>query len=499
MITAGFGGGAHHGCVALADGPLLLGVCEQERVTRTRSAGFNGSGLPDEAFDLMLQRLGRSRRDVGRYVLADPGYGHGGRRALERVDHHLAHACAAYLSSPFSSAAILVCDHEEPKISVWEGHGSSISRVDWPWTGPGLADIYSRCAGAFGFPHDTGSQRFEGLARLQPDTPADGFGRWIALEDDHLDVDAALEAVIEERLAGERDPGSPARASAAAALQAHIGRLFLNLLARLRRVTACESLCVAGSFFYHSSMNTLARRSGLFRDVFVPVDPGNAGLAVGTALHVTGSAPQRVSPFLGPAYTAEETKEVLDNCKLVYSWELEDDAIDAAVRALLAGRLVGWFDGAMEWGPRALGARCIFANPQAPYVLENLNRFLKRREPWRGYAVSGLEEAVGTYFDGPAAAPFMECDYRPRDPGLFRHMLPRPTAAIRVQTVGRAALPRFRRLLEAFARASGMPFLINTSFNGFHEPIVCSPRDAVRVFYGSGIDLLVVDRFVLNK
>ena len=193
-------------------------------------------------------------------------------------------------------------------------------------------------------------------------------------------------------------------------------------------------------------------------------------------------------------------QEVLDNCKLQYSWESEEGAVQAAVRALKEGRLVGWFDGPMEWGPRALGARCILANPQAPYVLENLNHFLKQREPWRGYALSGLQDAVAEHFDGPAEAPFMECDYRPRDPGRFRDILPSRDAAVRLQTVASdGGLPLFRRLLEAFREATGLPFLVNTSFNGFHEPIVCSPRDAVRVFYGTGLDLLVVNQFVIRK
>ena len=499
MITAGLGGGARNGSVALAAGGGLLGVCEQERVTRTRNAGFNGSGLPDEALDAMLQRLGRSRRDVGRYIVADCDTIAETTQPVERLDHHLAHACVAYLSSPFTAAAILVCDHENPKVSVWRGHDGQVERVDWPWSGPGFADLYSRCARAFGFLHDAGDQRFEALARLNPDTNADPFAKFFSFQKDRLEAHPLLEAAIEHHIAGETDAGSAVRASAAAALQSELGGVFLDLLAEIRRVTDCEDLCVAGSYFYHSSVNTLARRSGLFREVFVPVDPGNAGLSVGAALHATGATPSVVSPFLGPAYTAQEIKEVLDNCKLQYSWELEEDVIGAAVRALMQGRLVGWFDGAMEWGPRALGARCILANPQAPYVLENLNHFLKRRAPWRGYAVSGPENAVAGYFEGPSQAPFMECDFRPRDPSLFRQMLPRSGAAIRVQTVGRTAPPRFRRLLQVFGEASGMPFLINTSFNGFHEPIVCSPRDAVRVFYGSGIDLLVMDRFVLNK
>jgi carbamoyltransferase len=144
-----------------------------------------------------------------------------------------------------------------------------------------------------------------------------------------------------------------------------------------------SDLCLAGSLFYNTHFCTVAKTSGLFDRVFVPVNPGNSGLAVGTALHASGASPTQTSPFLGPSYDAEEIKATIDNCKLTYDWVGEHGAVTRAVDALRRGSLVGWFNGAMEWGPRALGARCIFANPFAPYVLENLNRFLKHREPWR--------------------------------------------------------------------------------------------------------------------
>jgi carbamoyltransferase len=132
-------------------------------------------------------------------------------------------------------------------------------------------------------------------------------------------------------------------------------------------------------------------------------------------------------------------------------------------------------------------------------VLENLNGFLKRRQSWRGYGLSVAKEAMGDYFDGPASAPFMESDYRVRDAARFKHALPAPGSTVRVHGVDRRSPPRFRRLLEAFGAVTGVPCLVNTSFNGFHEPIVCSPRDAVRVFYGSGVDMLALDQFVLVK
>jgi carbamoyltransferase len=498
-ITAGLGGVARHGCVALMSGQQLVGVCAQERVTRIRSAGFNATGLPDEALDVLLQRIRRDRSDVARYVLAEALHEPAGAGSFERVDHHYAHACAAYLSSHFSSATIVVCDHEAPKVSVWQGCGASVTGVEWPWTGSGFADLYSRCAGAFGFVSEAGDQRLEALARLRPHSRDETLASLLAGDGNSLTIDPALERSIERCLAGESKAGGPSSVHCAASLQARIGELLLEFLTRVRRKTGSNNLCVAGSLFYHSSINTMVKHAGLFNDVFVPVDPGNGGLAVGTALLAESCAPRPVSPFLGPAYSAYEMKEILDNCKLQYSWESEEGTIAAAVRALQQGTIVGWFDGSMEWGPRALGARCILANPFSPYVLENLNRFLKRREPWRGYALSGLIESVTEHFDGPSKASFMECDYRPREAGRFRHVLPSPEAAIRVQTVDSSAPPRFRRLLQAFGAATGVPFLVNTSFNGFHEPVVCSPRDAVRVFYGTGLDLLALDQFVLRK
>lgn len=499
-LTAGLGGAVRHGCVALVNCQHVVGACEQERVTRVRGAGFNGTGLPDEALDTLLERMGQDRGEVTKYAIAERSQA---RRdeTLAQLDHHLAHACASYLSSPFSSAAIVVCDHEAPKVSVWRGNDGEVTRVDWPWHGPGFAELYSDCAGVFGFKSEAGGQRFEGLARLSPDRQDDRLRSLLDGDGNSLTAQSGWRDTVRGWLPGGPDaqPGSRATAALASMLQTRAGELFMGLLERVHEHSGDMPLCLGGDFFYHSSMNTLAKRANLFPEVFIPVNPGNAGLAVGTALHVSGAKPQPVSPFLGPAFQPHEIKETLDNCKLRYDWVSEADAISTTVDAVRRGMLVGWFDGAMEWGPRALGARCILASPFAPYVLENLNRFLKRREPWHGYALSGLAEFVGKHFAGPMDSPFMECDYRPLDAERFRHILPTPQATLRIQTVGQNAPPRFRKLLKAFGEVTGLPFLVNTSFNGFHEPIVCTPRDAVRVFYGSGLDMLVLDNFVITK
>jgi carbamoyltransferase len=290
------------------------------------------------------------------------------------------------------------------------------------------------------------------------------------------------------------------RAALAAALQSRIGELLVEILSRVKRsVPHRRRACLGGSLFYNSHINSRVRLGGLFDEVYIPVQPGNAGLALGAALHVAARKPQAVAPFLGPSYGPDEVKATLDNCKLTYRWESEAEVIALATRALAKGHLVAWFEGPMEYGARALGARSILASPFSPYVLDNLNRFLKHREPWRGYALSGLTDSVREHFEGPASAPFMECDYTPKDRDKFRHVLPARDAAVRVHTVGSEGPPLFRALLRAFGDATGYPILVNTSFNGFLEPIVCNPRDAIRVFYGTGIDMLVFGQFVLTK
>ncbi len=498
MMIAGIGGGARHGSVALAIDGHLVAALSQEAAVRVRGAGVNASGVPDEALGLLLERTGRSRSEVTRLVAAT-ATGTAVAAGIEAVPHERAHASTAYRTSPFAAATVIVCDDSSPDVTVWTGDGGTLRQVPWRAQGPGFAPVLHRFATAFGFRTPAGTQRLEALARLQPDGRDPLLEAAVDAGDDGLRIDPGLDQRIADRGATDRFQDVTPRARAAAALQSRLGDLVVQLVEAVHAQVGGTDLCLGGTLFYNSSINTRVRQSGVFERVFVPVDPGDSGLGVGAALEALGRAPAATTPFLGPGYSAEETKAVLDNCKLQYDFESEEQAVREAVQALGEGHLVGWFEGGMEWGPRALGARSILASPTAPYVLENLNRFLKHREPWRGYALSCLDEGVAEHFDGPASSPFMECEYRPRDAARFREVLPSAAATVRVQTVGADGLPLFRRLLEVWGERSGVPCLVNTSFNGFHEPVVCTPRDAVRVFYGSGLDVLIMNQFVLRK
>ena len=494
-LYVGLGGVTRNACVTLCEGSQIIGICEQERITRVRGAGCGETGLPEEALDELLRRSGRTRDEVTAFVLAE-SLGTPESNVV-RLNHHLAHACSAFLPSPFDSAAIVVCDDEPPQVSVWDGDRNTITQIEWPWRGNGFSEVYSQFAQAFGFAAGGHEQRMEALARLNPAHRDRRATELLALEPDQLRLQPDWRARIENWIgAGELCN----RAAVAAALQSRIGELLLEFLAEVkRRAPARRTLCVGGTLFSNSHFNSVLKRCDGFDEAFIPINPGNAGLSVGAALHASGQVRATINPFLGPSYSAEEIKATLDNCKLTYRWASETEIVETAVQAIQEGRLVALFDGPMEWGPRALGARSIVANPFAPYVLNNLNQFLKRRDMWRGYALSGLESAIHEHFEGPDSSPYMECDYVPKDRRTFRHVLPEPKAAVRIQTVGSDAQPRFVALLRAFGEASGIPILVNTSFNGIREPIVCSPNDAVRVFFGSGLDVLALGNFIVSK
>ena len=378
---------------------------------------------------------------------------------------------------------------------------TGLAPTDFTWQGPSPAEIYSATAAAFGFDDEGQEHRIEALARLGAGACTEAAESLIGFDGQRLTIEPQYQARVAEWL-GSNGNMQPLlrRAEIADGIQRRLGRILIDLLERLRSDDVPSNLCITGGLFYNSYFTTLIAQSGLFQSTFVPINPGNAGVAVGSSLAVDVPQPRgaNLSPFLGPEYDPFEIKAVLDNCKVPYDYVDDGAVIARTVGALLKGKLVGWFQGRMEWGARALGNRSILANPHNPYTLENLNIFLKQRELHRSYGVSVCLEDAPAYFEGEPASPFMEFEFEARDPDLFRTLMPVKRTRLRVQTVDHAPA-LFRRLLKTFGQASGLPVLVNTSFNGFHEPIVCTPRDAVRVFYGTGLDMAVIGNFVLEK
>jgi carbamoyltransferase len=422
-----------------------------------------------------------------------------------RYAHHQAHAATAFYTGAFDRALVVVCDTQAPEVSVWAGDGAALQPIDVGWRGPGFAAVFSRLTRAAGMESGVDEYRVEALARLGVDRGTDPPHEWFTYRGGAIGVTDAFEERVSDALGDAVDRhGAIGRGIALGAIQRRMGEVLVEFLRDLAKRSDHDRLCLAGGFFFNTYFNTIIKESRLFDEVFVPVNPGNGGIAAGVALaRGIEAAGMRapiapVSPFLGPEFASHEIKAVLDNCKLSYDYLDDTQVVSAAVESLMRGELVGWFRGRLEWGPRALGNRTIFANPRAPYVLENLNRYLKHRDVHRAYGFVACADDTPQYFDGPARSPYMECEYRFRDPDAFASIRPPGLARARVQTVERDP-PLLRDLLKAFGRASGLPVLVNTSFNGFHEPVVCDPRDAVRVFYGTGVDVLIVGNFLLRK
>jgi carbamoyltransferase len=268
-----------------------------------------------------------------------------------------------------------------------------------------------------------------------------------------------------------------------------------------------ENLCLAGGLALNVLLVAALERCGRWKNVFVQPAAGNAGTALGAVLHAwhhTCGQTKRVlfrDLCLGPSFTAEQTKQVLENCKLNFRYLLTSgEMIQTAVREIQDQKIVAWMQGRMEFGPRALGNRSILASPLNPYSTENLNIYIKHREPFRKFAASVPEEVVDNYFEVGPNARFLATVGRVRAEHrkLFESAI-LGGDLVRVHTVRRQENPLFWELLQAAGETTGPPVLYNTSFNLFGDPLVCTPRDAVRSFYSSGIDALFVGNFFLEK
>jgi len=298
------------------------------------------------------------------------------------------------------------------------------------------------------------------------------------------------------------------RRNLAHSLQKHLEHAVLALAESVRREHGADALCLAGGVTSNSLLVSRLERESGYKHIFVQPAAGNAGCGIGAALFHWHNQLNQGRPevlenvFLGPEYTDHEVKPVLDNCKLAYRYIIsEDKLLDEVSKLLNQGNIVGWFQGRAEFGPRSLGARSILATPLLVHMKENLNLFVKHRETSRPFAASVPEERAEEFFEkcSPLSR-FLLTVSRVRNDK--RHLIPAAwfsDGMARVHTVSRKTSPLYWRLLNKFGEKTGIPILVNTSFNLFGEPIVCTPREAVRGYYCSGIDALAINNFLIQK
>jgi carbamoyltransferase len=423
------------------------------------------------------------------------------------VPHHLAHAASAFLPSPFDRAAIMTLDGrgEIATTSYAAGEGNAMTALGEVRMPHSLGIFYEEVTGHLGFLHSSDEYKVMALASSGRPTYADALRRAIRVGEDGSYT--VCPPPLAELFGPARDRGGPLEQrhfDIAKSLQVVLEETVLALASWLYERTALPDLCLAGGVALNCVMNARLRDEGPFRRIWVQPAAGDAGTALGAALLVDADVRRdtvrkyrMASALLGPSFGDGEIAAFLDWCKLPYR-RLAD--VPAETADLLArDKVVGWFQGAMEFGPRALGARSILASPIHASMQARLNE-IKDREDFRPVAPAVIEEKADDWFVSAQRSPFMlfVFDVRPEKAGRIpavRHI----DGTARIQTVARQDHPLYYDLLAAFERRTGVPVLVNTSFNTRGEPIVCTPRDAVESFLTSPLDVLVIGSFLVEK
>lgn len=462
------------------------------------------------------------------------------RAQFHRIEHHTAHLASAFFVSPFDRAAVLsadglgdfasfMCaDGEGPKMRV-------LGEVAFPHS---LGMYYTALTQYLGFWKFGDEYKVMGLAAYGQPEYLDEFRRIVRAhgpfsfrlgldyfahqsqgpemswrESDRTPVLGRLfSPYLEKRLGAARKAEEPLTArhyNLAASMQAALEEVLIACWNGLAKRSGQKALCLAGGVAFNCVANGKIFDATPFEKVFVQPAAGDAGLSVGAAFAVNHGVLGRPREFTmnhaywGPQSSASEIRRVVDQAGSINDAEIaeldEPALLQTTARHIAGGKIVGWFQGAAEWGPRALGNRSILADPRRPEMKDILNRRIKHRETFRPFAPSILEEATGEFFEKTHPSPFMTFAYPVRPEK--RAVIPAPThvdGTARLQTVSREANPLYWKLLRAVGDLTGVPVVLNTSFND-NEPIVCRPEEALDCFRRTQMDVLILGNFILEK
>ncbi len=468
-------------------------------------------------------------------------------------EHHMSHAASAFFCSPFEEAAILTVDGvgEWATAAMGVGRNNEIrlqKEIRFPHS---LGLLYSAFTAFLGFEVNEGEYKVMGMAPYGKPRYVDQVNKMIHVFDDgsfrldmdyfsfHHSTDRTFSAKFERLFGRPRDPKAPFfthatgypgyygekpaayedlghenqhYADVAASIQQVTEEVLLKMAYALYKETGLPRICMSGGVALNSVANGRILRETPFKELYIQPSAGDGGGAIGAALyayHALLGKPRNFvmeHAFWGKAYSSGEVSKFLRESSIPYeNVEDEDKLLDQVVGALETGKVVGWFQGAFEWGPRALGNRSILADPRRADMKDIVNMKIKFREPYRPFAPSVLVERSEEYFEleNPAShypARFMLLVANVKPEKLDR--LPATThvdGSARLQVVSKDFNPRYYRLIERFEQATGVPAVLNTSFNLKGEPIVNTPREAFATFSRSGLDLLVLDHHLIHK
>ena len=514
-------------CVAVASRPVRTWV--RQAWMRAKLTPF----APVPSGYYQTKALGELGRELNNGRLLET-LGESQHLKVLHLEHHLCHAASAFYASDADRALVLTLDEQgdgrSGSISLGEDNRLRVlETIPFPHS---AAWIFSQITDLIGFtPHADEHKTqwlglegepvfdalFLGMLRRAPGKlPHLAAGYFNSGLAGHIAFAPKFYRAVgvDPTVGKAAETGSPRppiagelRKQLAASVQQACCTLAAELAERYRKQTGAKSLCLAGGLFLNPVVVSHVERNTGFDSVFVQAAAGNEGTALGAGWYVRhqmqGKPRQAAVAKLdwGPSYSSQEIKQVLDNCKGRYRFHVSDEHLmEETIQLLAAGKIVGWFHGAAEFGPRALGNRSLFASPWAAYVKENLNEFVKHREGFRPFAISVLAERAAEYFEYSLSARFMATlgVAKPEAARLLEGFL-LPRGRVRLHVVERTANPLLWRLLQRFGQFASAPMLVNTSFNLFGEPLVISPRDAVRSYFCSGVDALVIGNFSLTK
>ncbi|MCE7062161.1 carbamoyltransferase C-terminal domain-containing protein [Dyadobacter sp. CY343] len=425
------------------------------------------------------------------------------------VNHHVAHAASAFFPSPFEQAAVLTLDGRGEKATTgyFIGQGNSLvqlSSVDMPHS---LGMLYEKITTYLGFLHSSDEYKVMALASYGKPVYLDDFRSVIHVGNDgQYTIDEFEPEAWWGRGRKKDDPFEQLHHDIAHSLQKALEETVLKLVNWLHKQTNMDNLCMAGGVALNCVMNAVIRDYGPFKNVWIQPAAGDAGTALGAAqwldVSLNGSKESRYTAemnhvYWGPEYSDDDIEKFMIWAKMPYK-RLTDVAKETA--AILAqDKIIAWYQGRMEFGPRSLGSRSILASPIHPDMQARLNN-IKDREDFRPVAPVILEEDADEWFEDARVSPFMLFVFPVKDEKANQIPAVRHTdGTARVQTINQDQHPLYYDLIKEFKALTGVPVLVNTSFNTRGEPIVCTPRDAIECFWTSPFDALIINSFILEK
>lgn len=453
---------------------------------------------------------------------------------FHNVEHHRAHMASAFFVSPFQEAAILSVDGMGDFVSTMWGVGRGnrievLGEINYPHS---LGWLYNAVSQWLGFPKYGDEGKVMGLTAYGEPVYLDEFRKIVRLQrDGTFELDLDYFALDAEGATMTWDDGAPTvgtlysqklvdlfgpprvprseitehQQNVAASLQAMLEEAEFNLVHMLERATGQKALCMAGGVALNSLFNGKVLPNTDFEDIYIHPAAGDAGTALGVAFYIYHQILGRPRNYVlnhaytGPRFSNGRIAKVLDSYGLTYAELPDDELCRTAARLVAEGSVVGWFQGRMEWGPRALGNRSILADPRRDDMKDILNARIKHRERFRPFAPSILLEATGEYFDQDYPDPFMIKVYNVLPEK--RSLIPAVThvdGTGRLQTVDRETAPLYWQVIKEFENLTGVPVVLNTSFNE-NEPIVCTPQEAIECFLRTKMDALVIGNYLVEK